>query len=83
MIRASPRTGEIGGSSGCSARLTPASSQTGSTRRRKRSKFSHSAASVARSASGRREAVRIAASSYSVVSAPPRSGTASPVRAQL
>jgi hypothetical protein len=39
--------------------------------------------SVARLASGRSGAALIAAWSYSVVSAPPRSATARPVRAQL
>ena len=83
MIRPRPRTGEIGGSSGCSASRTPAFSATGTTRRRKYSKFSHSAARSARSASGRGGAALIAAWSYSVDSAPPRAGTARPVRAQL
>ena len=47
MIRPRPRTGEIGGSSGCSASRTFASSATGTTRRRKYSKFSQSRSSVA------------------------------------
>ena len=42
MIRAMPRMGERGGSSGCSASLTFAFSATGTTRRKKYSKFSHS-----------------------------------------
>ena len=46
MIRATPRIGDSGGSSGCMASLTPASSATGSTRSRKYSRFSHSRSSV-------------------------------------
>src|SRR5680860_1318805 len=45
MIRPTPRIGETGGSSGCMASRTPASSATGTTRRRKYSSVSHSCSS--------------------------------------
>src|SRR5829696_3536282 len=81
-IRAIPRIGEIGGSSGCSASFTPASAATGTTRSMKRPRLSQSVSSLT-SPAGVYGAFRISAWSYEVTSAPPRLGVVVEVRVQL
>lgn len=79
MIRAMPRIGDSGGSSGCIASFTPASSATGTTRSRKYRRVSQSCSSVTVPAlvGG---AERNTSWSYAVTSAPPRPGVATEVR---
>ena len=75
MMRPSPRMGDSGGSSGCMASFTPACSATGTTRRRKYSRFSQSCSSLT-TPNSVRGALTISALSKPVASAPPRAGTA-------
>lgn len=80
-MRAIPRTDGSGGSSGCKARVTPASSATGTTRSRKYDSVSQrSSWLVDRAASGvgPRD---ITASSYAEVTASPRVGVVTDDRA--
>ena len=80
MMRPTSRTGESGGSSGCKASFTPASSATGTARSRNQASVSHSSSSET-GAPGAGASSQTAASKPLTV-APPRPRSAVEVRDQ-
>ena len=81
MMRPTPRIGDSGGSSGCIESLTPAFSATGSTLRRKYSRFSQSSSSLIGGFGG--DGLGHVVESKLVTTEPPREGVAMLVRSQL